>query len=131
MTFDIILKSVEVLLLSVLVVIWIFHKEIENTINGQKVTNYELPDGLALPLLLVICGLFFDLLQFFYKTVLFHILYRHYEKKWDIDKQKKEKINFHPFWNSISYFFFYSKTIIVLCSYVIFALRFIKIVSFS
>ena len=107
-------EIIRALALSEMGIIWIFHKEIEDIIDGKKVINYELPEGLALPLLLVIIGLFFDLLQFFYKSVLFHCFYRYYEKKYSIKQQESNHIDFHPAWNKISYFLFYSKTLLKL-----------------
>ena len=113
---------IRTLALSEIAVIWIFHKTITETASGNEIIT--LPKGFLIPLFLVILGLLFDLLQYFYKSILFHKMYRKYEGK----KDRKEDIYFNPFWNKITYFFFYSKTLIVIASYILLAIKLFQII---
>lgn len=92
-------------------IIWIFH----NDTDFLQV----IPSGkLVIPLILVIIGLACDLLQYVWQSLITHILYRKYERKYPKRKDREEKELFYsPCNNCFSYFMFYSKILLVIISY--------------
>ena len=104
------------LALSEVGIIWIFYTKIEK----DNSIIYGLPKELLWPLILVVIALTFDLLQYFIRSLITHILYRKYEKKYPNrnDREKKD-LPYKAWHNYITYFLFYAKTVSVIISYVL------------
>jgi len=96
--------------------IWIFTK------TGTEVTNAIIPHTLVIPAISLVISLFFDMLQYLYKTIIYYSLFRKNEK---LELSEDHSSFSHSiWWNRPIWILFYLKILGVFIAYV-FILKFL------
>jgi hypothetical protein len=83
---------------------------------GKDTGNLTYTDFLRWPLALFIASLTFDLLQYFYKSVMLDLSNRYFYKKF---KDENHEVHWSKKRNWPTDFFFYGKSILVIAAYVL------------
>lgn len=100
--------NVRTLAIAAVGIVWLFKQQL-----GDK---FQIPEGLFLPLLLVIVALAFDFLQYLYSSIAWGCFFRSKEKQ---DISEEEEIYASKFLNYPSYFLFYGKVITIFMAYLL------------
>lgn len=105
-------ENIRTLAIAELAIVWIF---IEKQAN-----QYFIPPGLVFPIVLVVIALVLDFIQYVYKSIAYHVVFRRFE--YQLEKKKITENNnrlYVDLWiNRISYIIFYTKVIVLTVSYI-------------
>ncbi len=117
-------ENTRTLALSAIAIVWLFKTE--------KDGQYIVPEVLLIPLLLVVGGLALDFLQYIYRSVVWHVIFRRKEKELSKGKiTEQTELYVSPWVNFFAYLFFYAKAILLVVAYWKLATYFYSVVKWS
>lgn len=103
-------ENTRTLALSAIAIVWLFKRE-----NGS---TYEMPESLLRPLALVLIAMSLDFVQYVYRSIVWHFLFRAQERKLErkeISEQSELYIN--SWINFPGYLLFYAKVLCLIFAY--------------
>jgi len=91
-------------------IIWVFRQQVN--------TGFRIPNALLIPLILIILGLLFDLLQYLYSSIIWTRFHRQKEKQYK-DQTGEVEIGKAPPWYPIpAYVIFYIKIVLNIAGFI-------------
>lgn len=110
------------LALSAIAIVWLF-----KTDNGG---TYDIPVGLLFPLALVMLAMTLDFLQYVYRSIAWHIIFRKEEGRLaEQEITESTELYVNPSVNFVAYCFFYAKVICIGFAYWKLAEHFVSVVN--
>jgi hypothetical protein len=106
-------ENTRTLALSAIGLIWLFKHDVAGG-------GYQMPFNLFGPLRLIVIAMAFDFIQYVYRSIAWHIVFRNAERKLDKGEIKEEDNNLYvPGWvNFMAYGLFYGKVVVLIIAYV-------------
>lgn len=103
-------ENTRTLALSAIAIVWLFKKE-----DGGV---YMIPQGLLVPLALVILAMALDFFQYVYRSVAWHVIFRRRERLLAEEEITEEtELYVNPWVNFLAYCFFYAKVLCLAFAY--------------
>lgn len=104
-------ENTRTLALAAIAMVWLFKKDAGGI--------YSIPEGLLLPLILVITALTLDFFQYVYRSISWHIAFLTQEKKlFNREISEDDELYAGGCINFVSYTFFYGKIIVLVFAYI-------------
>ncbi len=114
-------ENTRTLALSAVAIVWVLKTEGPNGI-------YILPKELVPPLLLIFSALALDFIQYLYRSIAWHVIFRCKEMELDAGTiNESTELYINPWVNNVAYGFFYSKAICILVAYIYLLKYFIEV----